>query len=769
MDHEQELREALHFRFSKAPADSQIVISRANADETGFRNQMYRQRDLNRIVEDFAGAEYNVWPRMTVLKEDVALGPMSRGKKADTLGGQVLWIDLDPDGTEGWKERTLSLIREFELPPSRIEDSGRGVYALWQLKEFERDWERLERVNRWLSTRFNADRCFSIDHILRAPGTLNPKPGVQRWAQLLEANDLEYTLDDFQEEHGRDALTIRIKQLEDLEPGALPFDFPQRVQATSRRLWQRIESEEGAREAGAILKSDENTSSKEQRVIRYLNDDYIATQLLRAGVPEDQVFSVLTHPTWFSGEKWREEGYHDSYALATIAHAQEKAQQPEFNNPTQLGQYLLEHYDIWHHLNTWFMYDARLGYYVDSENKLQCLIQDYCGDSWRPATASAVLDYIKPRTEHQAVDQPAWINVQNGMLNWQTEQLVPHNPSFRSTYQLNAAWDPKVDTTAVERFVASILPEDACQVWWMFCGYCFYVDTGSQMPYRSTMLLIGPSRTGKSQLAEAQTAFLGEAFVSTTAMSELTGAGNQFTTSQLTNKLLNYDDDAPYTQGWKETHLLKKLAVGAKITIEKKNHGATSARLPVKLLFLMNGIPSVSGGDGALEDRLNILHVRDDIKPFTSDNPDRIIQYSAKLFADAHNRNAWLLKAVRGMQALDKNGDFIEPASLQKSKEEFRRYTNPVYLFWKTQTQTTDIKRWVPVSVAYKTYSSWMRSEGHGEPLPLRVFTAKTRDLVQERHLEMTLRNSDRWEFQGRTLIPVEQAQQMPDGKIRLS
>src|SRR5690606_3978350 len=122
-----------------------------------------------------------------------------------------------------------------------------------------------------------------------------------------------------------------------------------------------------------------------------------------------------------------------------------------------------------------------------------------------------------------------YINTLDGMLNIHTGELKPHAPAYMSLSQVPARWDPEADTTEVDAFVSGILAEDCIDLWWMFCGYCLYMD--HPLPYRVLLTVVGPARSGKTTLLEALRYFLGPQNVSVVPLQSLAGRGNNFTTS----------------------------------------------------------------------------------------------------------------------------------------------------------------------------------------------------------------------------------------------
>jgi hypothetical protein len=120
------------------------------------------------------------------LYHHVAVGKVreSKLKKTDVLEVRALWVDCDPDPRRYEKSRSeiLQRLREYHIRPSAIVDSGNGYQAYWFLnKPFVIDGNpariaEFESYTRQIYHDFlgnGGDGCWSIDHLMRLPGTEN--------------------------------------------------------------------------------------------------------------------------------------------------------------------------------------------------------------------------------------------------------------------------------------------------------------------------------------------------------------------------------------------------------------------------------------------------------------------------------------------------------------------------------------------------------------------------------------------------------------------
>lgn len=719
---------SLRFRYGRCPAAATIT-AHTYSDTRGFTTQVMSNlpQSWEEIARKYADHQGDVWTRISVLPPGKVLLDGSRGTEQDALGTAVLHVDIDPDLEDGsslqqWQARKLEELQRYWPQPSRVEFSGRGYYAMWAI-DFTEDWRRVKRINKWLALQLGGDKCFDTSRVLRLPGTLNPKPDAT-WASTILCNDVVHDLDDFQEAD-LDAQERRL-EAEAIQPEVLPLDFEVRARASSMKLWDRMYSEASALEARAPIRKD-----RSGKVDRSENDYYITCQLLRTGFTAGQVYSVLTHPTWFVGSKFRDMGYNDSYVQTTILNAQQVVTEEPISKPVDAARQLMENHNVMKYLGIWYVYDPDNGTYKPGERFLRTAVQAMSGEKWRTDLENDVLKYMAPNLEVDELPNTGLINCQNGMLHPETGDLREHKSAYMSMTQVNASWDPIADTAQVDEFVSGILEPDAVPLWWMFAGYCLYTDV--PLPYRVLLALVGERRTGKSTLLDAQRVFLGEENCSAVPLTQLTDNGNQFTTSALIGKMLNVDSDANYEMRIKNTTLLKALASGETVQIERKNEHATSKSLPVKLAFAMNGYPKVANTDEAFYDRWIMLNVKKRDKAFSYDNPATVLNAHLRLLGVAANRDAWLLRAVQGLQELIRVGGFPESGSAKTAKQEFRSESDNIVAFWEncTAVDTSEQPRKVTLSSFYRKYQEWTKDCNDWTATAHR-FASRTKELVSD-------------------------------------
>jgi Family of unknown function (DUF5906) len=752
----QTIIDGLRFRYGDCPSDAVFTVDWVDADDK-YHSTLYKchESDFAIIADRWAGdTESHVFSRIAVLGPGWH-GP-GRGTERDTYGTTTLQVDIDPpkdltpEDWQEWRNRKLVELRSFTPRPTRIEFSGRGLYGLWKC-QWIANWETIKQIQKALSYAVGGDNTYDTARVLRLPGTFNGKAGAQQVASVVEEDpSLVYEVHHFPkadlDRHDERLLEAQV------EAAVVTQELAAQL-AAHPQLWRRIETELGAHEAGAV-----ESPGNRGHVDRSRNDYNIALQMLRLGFAVEEVAGVLTHATWFSGEKFRSppNSYNPRYVWQTLASALlyvDKVSTDIVKISDMIVDGAERNFLFWQE-DLW-AYDEERGVYVPGETEFQLAVQGYAGEKWRSHVASEVRANVRvrlrPSTGPDSI--PGRINTRSGVLYWEAVTVQAHTPSVFSVMQVDARWDPASDTAAVDAFVERILKPEDVPIWWQFCGYC--LDVTVPIPFHKMLALIGPSRTGKSTLVNALGMFLGPSNVSTVPLDELVGGGNQFTAAMLRHALLNISAEANTTKRTVNVSLLKALTGGDAVKLERKGIQETPHQLlPVKLAFVMNAPPQLGTSDSAFYGRWLVLAVREDARPFTDDNPRRIANMHAQLLSSPANRSAWLKRSVEGLQSLYASNGFPVTKTQKEAATEFRGANDLIYRWWSEETVDGGVN-WIPLSTCFHSFDSWQKSEvGPWSATSMRSFVFATNELAFAKELPglITRRNEsdDRWEMFGR-------------------
>jgi len=730
------LRSFLSALYRECPQDSFTTIVTFDKPSAPPKSvDPIRVGELDQLIEliDRRSQEptADVYFRPSVMQNRPA--PGSRGTELDALGCATLYIDIDYYKTSYTQEQVLEALQRFDRPPTFITNTGNGLQAFWLLKTFCTDIIALKTRNKWLAQqfkRFSADAIHDLARVLRTPETINYKHEMKPTSVVLADTSRYYTLSEF----GMSPLDTIEETLrgDPIDEVPLSEDWLEKLEKDYPLIAERILTEEGAERLGA--KTGNRSSS---RVDRSSNDATIALMLLSHGYPPGEVMSVLKHPRWFSGSKYRE-GRQHRYVESTVQWAQAKVSTSSvwefFEKKTFLPRKMMD--AIQKAGETVVSVGGRLYYYSDGvflpngENFLQREVFWRLKDMWKeshPKETVAIFQQNAPDATswtEPALERPelhdVWLNTKSGMLNASTLELAEHSHAYRSFAQLPVYYAPDVDTTFVSARVREILAPDAYEAFWEYMGYCLLPD----VRFRKSLLLLGMPHTGKSTLLDMIRTFFGQTNTSSISLQEL--CDSRFGLAGLVGKIVNAYADLDSTEV-RNAGQFKMLCSGDRVQVEFKYYQAYYTVLLAKHIFSANNPTPVTDPDDAYFDRWLVMRCdrvfqRD--KAAIEDIADlRLIN---KLTSE-ESMSAFLVLALRGLHRLMKNESFTEGSSMQEALAQYQASTDAVHAFLMDQVESR-MGAFTSKMDLLAAYQQWAGVSNRGYSLSDRKFFLKVRD-----------------------------------------
>jgi hypothetical protein len=331
------IQDAIDFLKKYAPEGAWVLTS-IDPNKRGIQTRTFYPSDEPVLLDWLAqnNGERNIYFHVNKTIRDL----QKKAEREDIENMGWLHVDIDPKAGEDIvqeQERALALLKNppGNVPaPTVIVFSGGGYQGFWKLREpvqINGDLGKAEdakRYNMQLEVLFGADNCHNIDRIMRLPGTMNvpdarkrKKGRVAVEAKLVEFNsDLVYDITQFTPAQavqlasdsgfgGSSTVKIsgNIKRLDSVEE----LDCPDRIKVI---IVQGRHPDEGAK-AG-----DDSRSA-------WLFDAICG--MVRADVPDDVIFSVVTDPDFRISDSVLDKGTAaERYALRQIERAKEESIDP---------------------------------------------------------------------------------------------------------------------------------------------------------------------------------------------------------------------------------------------------------------------------------------------------------------------------------------------------------------------------------------------------------------------------------------------------------
>jgi predicted P-loop ATPase len=263
-------------------------------------------------------------------------GKGAKAAKTDVATLDVLHVDLDPRVGEDLDEeraRIRALLAERRpegVPaPSVIVFSGGGFQAFWPLEPalpLDGTVEGADEAARWsqaLELTLGADSCHNVDRILRLPGTVNwpnkkkrDRGQVPTLAEVEHLNERRFELADFEK-------APRCQPLRASQPAAVvDFTNIERLDDLAVLDQWRVPDRVKVIVAQGHHPDELSSPLKDASRSGWLFDGVCG--LVRCGVPDEVIYSVITDPRFGISESVVEKKSRaKSYALRQIARARD--------------------------------------------------------------------------------------------------------------------------------------------------------------------------------------------------------------------------------------------------------------------------------------------------------------------------------------------------------------------------------------------------------------------------------------------------------------
>jgi P4 family phage/plasmid primase-like protien len=363
-------------------------------------------------------------------------------------------------------------------------------------------------------------------------------------------------------------------------------------------------------------------------------------------------------------------------------------------------------------------------YRPDGEDYLRARCRELLGHDFKRHYVEEVIGWFRMQLSTIGDRPPLqYINVRNGLLDWNAGVLHPHDPAVLSTAQLPVAWNPHAQADAFRRFLSEVLPGCETFVEELF-GYALYPG----LPIHVAVLCLGRGRNGKSTLLRVLRALLGEDNCSSVSLQAL--GENRFAAAHLYGKLANVCGDLD-ARAIKRTDIWKQVTGEDTIMAEHKYRDPFQFKSHALQLFSANEAPISADQTDAWFDRWIILPFE---QRFAADGHKPDVHLTAKLTTPDELEGVLVL-AIEGLRRLMTRGAFDKPEPIRRAGDRYRERLDTVRAFI-TEECTLAPNVWIARSELYEHYSDYCRRSGR-YPLSAVTFNERLRhelgDKISER------------------------------------
>lgn len=206
------------------------------------------------------------------------------------------------------------------------------------------------------------------------------------------------------------------------------------------------------------------------------------------------------------------------------------------------------------------------------------------------------------------------INLNNGIFNFESGELTPHNPESGFLYVLPYDYDPGAGCPNFTKMLQKITCNDTATqtILLEYMGYCL---SGDKPWAQKFLLLTGSGSNGKSTFLDILIALLGRENVSAVSMKHLS---KQTEVQGMEGKLANIRDEIP-KGALMDTEAFKMLVTGGWMRAKKMYKDTYDIQTYLKLVFSCNDLPESNDDTDAFFRRFIIVKFQ---AFFSKEDPD---------------------------------------------------------------------------------------------------------------------------------------------------
>lgn len=650
----------------------------------------------------------------------------------DELNGVKLKNIEDPTKKATARQELLELLRsETHIPPTLIVDSGNGFHCYYCLDYFvdiRKHADSIKMKMQWLNRRYpqapGDPAMLKISQPIRLPGSWNFKDiNDVKSCKIVEYHpERQYKFSDIPNSESKSAATILSKKSKTSENTSFyPFWeckflnwMRENPAEQTYHLWFAAAStlaffgEEG-REAFHELSSGYPKYSQPE--INRLFDDMLKAR--------SEGIGPITY------EKIAEYGFSekdDTDAASPaiyIQHLYKNTQLEKMGitfkeerlifNPNIFAEFFIRQEELAIYEGKIF-YCYREGVWTRLEDyellrKIRDLIQDTRRNIFSTGMGNSALEMLRLAVPQvQNLDKfKHLINLKNGMLNLNTQELIPHDPCYFSTIQLPIAYNPDATCASFKKFVNQIMdddPERVCVIQEFF-GYLLTADT----VIHKAFFLFGEGSNGKSLLLDILTNLIGLVNVSNLSLSDL---DNSFRRANLVGKTANIATENEISSKGFNSQFFKAIVSGDRIQVERKYESPISYAPLCKLVFAVNNLPYSRDKSHGLYRRMFIIPFN---RRFEGKDADKHL--NEKLLTELPGILNWALKGLVRLRQNDY--EFTNSSIINSAVNSYIEDQNPIHLFISETVSISEVSERVAKAHIMESYNLWCHRNGLGD------------------------------------------------------
>lgn len=357
------------------------------------------------------------------------------------------------------------------------------------------------------------------------------------------------------------------------------------------------------------------------------------------------------------------------------------------------------------------------------EQWLRTLIQTGCDELGYAGDTKTANAAWKRLMEHPGLHQRkvVWdaggvVATANGMLDLRTRALSPYRPDAWCRSKIGQAYDPAALCPIFLRFLESCFvnlgnAERAAVIATIQEAFGAMLSVKLLVrEERKALFVLGPSRTGKTQLSTIARRLIGDP-VASPSVADVTG---DFGMQILLGSRAWIRDDAVSERDHVDPIRFKVLVTGEAVTVNRKNRTPIDMHFEIPVLLTTNAMPRARDSSEAIYNRCIVIEMTSVVE----EHEARAARAALGLPADslvgeaiaAMEGPGILNWALDGLDRLRARGRYDPPASIREANKRFRDDNNPVAA-WMSSAIERDPTCKVSRNDLRCSFNGWQREE----------------------------------------------------------
>ncbi|MDR9794048.1 phage/plasmid primase, P4 family [Aeribacillus pallidus] len=359
----------------------------------------------------------------------------------------------------------------------------------------------------------------------------------------------------------------------------------------------------------------------------------------------------------------------------------------------KFGDFLINEHHICKITNVLHIYKD--GVYSDNQQDIEAAMIKHIPNLKR-MQRQETLAYLHLKAPEKQFAPVKYVVVKNGVFNLDTWQLEDFSPEIITRNKIPVAYIPNAYYEVTDKTLDKIARHDkkVRAILEEIFGYVLF----RRNEFGAIFVLTGDGSNGKSSYLKMIRKLVGSENTSSLDLKEL---DQRFKTAELFGKLVNIGDDIDKAY-IKSTSVLKKLATGESLNVERKGKDPFDFTNYAKLIFSANEMPRINDYTDGLARRLQIVPFK---AKFSPDDPDYDPFITDKLLSEESMQYVLVL-ALNALNRLLKNKKFTQSKAVEKELRKYQEENNPVISFMNNENVELDRAVVADVYMQYKLYCS---------------------------------------------------------------